>query len=58
MPPVAVAALLTLAALWGSAFPAIKLGLDGLGVPQFQVEAHRGSAAKKVCIESQGKERA
>lgn len=40
MPPVAVAALLTLAALWGSAFPAIKLGLDGLSVPQFVLLRH------------------
>lgn len=40
MTPAAFVALLALAVLWGSAFPAIKVGLDGLSVPHLTLVRH------------------
>lgn len=40
MTPAAFIALFFLAILWGSAFPAIKLGLDGFSVPHLTVLRH------------------
>ena len=40
MNPAAVIALLVLAVLWGSAFPAIKVGLEGLSVPHLTLMRH------------------
>lgn len=40
MPPAALLAMLGVAILWGSAFPAIKVGLEGLSVPHLTVTRH------------------
>lgn len=40
MNPAAFFALLALAVLWGSAFPAIKVGLEGLSVPHLTLVRH------------------
>jgi drug/metabolite transporter (DMT)-like permease len=45
MPLVALLALLGVAVLWGSAFPMIKLGLEGLSVPQFTLARHLVASA-------------
>ena len=40
MPLAALGALLVVAVLWGSAFPAIKIGLEGFSVPHLTVGRH------------------
>lgn len=40
MTPAAILALLALAVLWGSAFPLIKVGLDGLSAPHLTLARH------------------
>jgi drug/metabolite transporter (DMT)-like permease len=40
MPAIALSALLGVAVLWGSAFPLIKVGLEGLSVPHLTVSRH------------------
>lgn len=45
MPPVALLALLLLAVLWGSAFPMIKLGLEGLSAPHLTLARHLVASA-------------
>lgn len=40
MPPAALLAVLTVALLWGSAFPLIKVGLSGLSVPHLALARH------------------
>lgn len=44
----ALSALLVLAVLWGSAFPMIKLGLDGLSAPHLTLARHLVAAAAFV----------
>ena len=45
MTPAAFASLFILAVLWGSAFPAIKIGLDGLSVPHLTLVRHLVASA-------------
>lgn len=45
MTPAAFVSLFVLAILWGSAFPAIKLGLEGLSVPHLTLMRHLVASA-------------
>lgn len=48
MPGAALLAILGVAVLWGSAFPLIKVGLDGLSVPHLTVARHLVASAAFV----------
>ena len=50
MPIAALFAMLAVAVLWGSAFPLIKVGLDGLSVPHLTVARHLVASAAFVPV--------